>query len=801
MLQNYLMIVLRDFKKNPGFYLTNVVSLAIGIAACLLIAGYVRYNRSYDTQSPSYQDTYRIQYSRWGENDDRVEFASASPTIGPAIKTEFPEALAFARAYKAEGVFFYGDNYFKEEKVFRAETALFDILNIKILKGNAKNCLDEPSSIALSETAVKKYFGSEDPIGKLISLNKQQSFEVKAVFKDLDPNMHIKADIFLPMSEWMQRDPQLFSEGWFYSGFYTYVKFQPGTDTAKINKGITAMIKRNFGEILTNYKMGMSFELQPLKDIHLTSHYMHEIEPNGSKNSIDLLEIVGWFLLVIAWVNFFNLSTIASLRKQREIAIRKTNGASRLQLLSQLLVWSFLINLAAVLVSLVIFEIVYPWFSRLSGMPSNSDMWTSSWFYSLLALAFIVGTFSAGIYSTTGVYSRNLVDILRGGKSIQRGGVLMKKTLVTAQFAIGIALIAATIGVYLQFNFISKRDLGFKLDNILIVNAPAVGDSTLPSRYDIFAKEVSALPGIEGCAFSSVIPGQSNMFNRGGIHRFGDDPNNSKNYRVTETGTDFFKTYNIKFLSGEGFTGNKQLDFQRVVVNAYATMELGFKKPEEAVGQKIMMENRPYIISGVVIDFFQRSPKEAIEPQIFRAPLRFQGNFSINAGNQEPEKVISALEEKFKSIFPQNPYNAFFLKNTYNLQFEQEKRYSQVFTIFSLLVIFVTILGLVGLAAYTAEQRKKEIGIRKTLGASESWLFFILFKDYIWLCVIAAAIALPIFHYQYGEWIAGFALQLKPELWWYIIPVISVLLIAIVTVWLQSKRIIRLNPVENLKYE
>jgi putative ABC transport system permease protein len=317
----------------------------------------------------------------------------------------------------------------------------------------------------------------------------------------------------------------------------------------------------------------------------------------------------------------------------------------------------------------------------------------------------------------------------------------------------------------------------------------------------VFTKEVSSLPGIEGCAFSSVIPGQSNMFNRGGIYRYGEDSKNGKNYRVTETGPGFFNTYKIKFISGEGFTDNKAIDLQRVVVNAYAAQELGFKKPEDAVGQKIMMEGRPYLVSGVIIDFFQRSPKEAIEPQIFRAPLKFQGNFSINTGNQSPEKIITTIEGRFKSIFPQNPFNAFFLKDSYNLQFEQERRYSQVFTIFSLLVIFITILGLVGLAAYTAEQRKKEIGIRKTLGASESWLFFILFKDYILLSIIAASIALPIFHYQYGEWIAGFALQLKPEWWWYIVPVLLVLVIAIITVWLQSKRIIRLNPVENLKYE
>lgn len=801
MLLNYLQLVIRDFKKQPGFYFTNVFSLAIGIAACLMIVGYVRYHRSFDQQSPDYENTYRIQYSRWGENDDRVEFASASPTIGPAIKSQFPEALSYARAYKTEGVFFYNDKYFKEEKVFRSESPIFDLLGIRVINGNKSDCLDDPSSVAISASTARKYFGNENPVGKVISYNKKENLVVKAVFEDLPDNMHMKADIFTSLQAWIQKEPQMFTDGWFYSGFFTYVKFRPGTDPQKINKGIADYLDREFGKDLKEYEMGMSYKLQPLADIHLTSHYMHELEPNGNKTSIDMLSIVGWFVLIIAWVNFFNLTTIAAIRKQKEIAIRKTNGARRSQLLSQLLVWSASVNLLAVIFALVMFDMINPAFCRFTGIPYNASVWFDGWFYGIIAIAFVAGTLSAGIYSSTGVYSAAIVKVLKGEKAKSRSGLLMKKGLVTMQFAIGIALIAATVGVYLQYRYVTNKKPGFTIDNIITVNAPLVGDSTLPTRYKTFTDKVRNIPGIQGCAFSSVIPGQSNMFNRGGIYQQGTDEKDSKNYRVTETGSGFFDTYKIRFIAGEGFAGNPAIDRNKVVINAYASATLGFKKPQDAVGRTIMMEGRPFEVSGVVIDFHQRSAKEAIEPQIFRYPQRLQGKFSINAGLIDQSDLIGQVKRIYDEVFPNNPYTAGLLKDYYGLQFEQEKQYTVVYILFSLLVIFITILGLVGLSAYTAEQRKKELGIRKTLGASEGWLFFLVFRDYIILCLLAAIIALPLFHYEYLDWLANFAMHIDPQWWLYLLPIVIVLGISMITVWIQSSKIINTNPVDNLKYE
>ena len=801
MILHYVKVAIRVMKKRPGLYFINVLGLAVGIAACLFITQYVQFNKSFDKQSPYYPDTYRVLYSRWMQMGDEVAFASCSPPVGPVLKQQFPEVLDFARMYRVEGVFFHEDIFFEEEKVFFSESPIFELLGIPLSSGSCSQCLDEPGQVAVSRSTARRYFGEADPIGKLIFFNKKDRYEVTAVFEDMPANMHFQANMFLSLSSWDRQHPGVLENGWVNSGFYTYIRLLAGTDPEKINQGIDEYVEEHMGEALAQSQMGFVYRLQPLTDIHLGSRLMHELRVNGDKATLNLLAIVSWFILLIAWVNFFNLTTIASIKRLREIGIRKVSGAQRKQLLEQFFTESVLVNIMAMLIALLLVEVFRHPFYEFAGLPKGLGFYSQPWFPLVVGIAFLVGTVSAGVYSGLGITGNNLVNILKGTQGPVKGKSGMRRILVAFQFMIAIALIAATTGVYLQYQHMLKRDLGFELQGRLVLKAPVVGEPGLPLRFNAFRNELKQIDGVQNASFSSVIPGKSNMFNRGGFYRMGDQPGNSKNIRVTEADIDFFETLGIPFIEGEGFTGIPDLDRDRVVINLNAALLLGFEDARDATGQIVFLGQRELFISGVVVDFFQLSPKEIIEPQMFWQPVRNLGYFTISYDNKPLAHMLQQIEPLYGRFFPGNPFDYFFLDDYYFAQFEHDRRFGMVFALFSLLVIMVTIVGLIGLSAFTAEQRRKEIGIRKVLGASQHTIFMLLFRDYLVLWLVAALIAVPAVVSFLGRWLDGFAVRMQIEPGMFLIPLLLVLCISLFTVWGVSRKIISLNPVENIGYE
>lgn len=796
-----ILTLIRFAFKRKGFAAINILGLSVGITACLLITIYVKHHRSYDKQSAYPERTYRVTYQRWTESGDRVEFASASPTIGPVMKRTIPEVETFARAYKVGGVFTYQDRVFEEEMAFQGESALFDILGFRMIQGNPQNCLDLPNQIVLSKTLAHKYFGDKNPLGKTLILNGNEHFEITGIYEDCPPNVHFKPSLITSLATWEQRDPQMFERGYYYSGFYTYVRLSPTANPYDVDKQIEEYIEAELGETLREYKTGISFKLQPLTDIHLASHFMHEIEPNNSKSSIAMLEIIAWFILAIAWVNFFNLSTIIAIKRTKEIGIRKAIGATRRNLLAQLIGESAVINLIAILLSLALLELVFPTFANLAGIPQNLTYFAKPWFLLFILVAFIIGTFSAGIYSIANLKGNSLAETLRGITPKYSGGKGFKRALVTVQFAIAIALIAGAISVYSQFRFLQKTELGFDMQNMFVVKVPKVGDNTLRSKFWVFCDMAKKLPFVESVTYSSVIPGKPNMFNRGGIHRYGDDSNNGKNLRLTEIDSNFPATFKISMLAGKGFTGIPAEDGNNVMLNEKGALWLGFESPDDAVGKQIVLEGRPKTVVGILYDFKQLSPKVDTEPQIFRFPERYNGYFTLRLNASPSKKLIEQIESMYESVFPGNPFDFLFLDDHYNQQFNDDKRFGMVFTLFSILSILITILGLLSLSAYSAEQRKREIGIRKVLGAQVASIVRLLFKEYITLWIIACIIAIPTVWYFLSEWLNNFALRIEPAWWMAVVPASLVLIVALVTTGSQSLKAATMNPVESIKEE
>ncbi|MDA3942505.1 MAG: ABC transporter permease [Bacteroidetes bacterium] len=788
----------RELLRKPFFYLIQCCSLALGILSSLLMLAYVSYHHSFDKQIPDYENVYRVQYNRWGENGEKVSFASASPTIGPAIKNLIPSLSAFARLYKTEGVFSYGEHFFEEKAVFQSESSVFNVLGIKVLAGDEKRCLDETGSMAISESLARKYFGSANPLGKSISYNQDNQYVITAVFEDLEPNRHLQAEVFLSLSDWMTQSPEVFSDGWFYSGFYTYLRFTNPVEETQVNEKITNYIDQEFGPVLKEYGMGMSFLLQPVSSIHLNSHYMHELQPNPNRSTMEVLAVAAFLILFIGWFNYFNLTSIAMLKRKKEILVRKLAGASNNKLFRHYLIWSLTINLAALILVLLLLEWINNWFVTLAGMPQQLILiyHPAVWLYLMVCL--LGGTFFAGIYVVFRKHKSGFAQLLKGDFSQSPIGIRLKRALVFLQFTIGIGVIAATLTIYLQFMMLINHSPGFATQNVISFKAPGGINATNAYKIKSFEDELEKLAFVQHTAFSSVIPTEQNRFNRGGIRLQGEPAKNGHNFRVTEISKAFFDVYEIPFLQGEGFIGRAAVDSQRVVINEMAASRLGFDDPAKAVGQQLLLREEPLLISGIIPDIYQRSPKDSKEPQLYRYPRRYQGSFSVKLSNLHPEQ-IAEIQAIFEEYFPQNPFDYHYMNTRYQTIFAPEKRVSLFFGSLSLICILITVFGLIGLSAYTAEIRKKELGIRKALGAETHQLLLMLSKEYVLLGIAAAAVALPLYNYLISRWIIQFDQQIERSWTTFALPVAIVLFVAITTVSLQSLKAIMLSVSKSLR--
>jgi len=802
MLKNYFITAFRNIFKNKVFSIVNIIGLSIGIAACLIISLYVNYELSYDTHVKDIDQLYRVIYSRETEGGEKVEFASASPNAGPAIKENFPEILQFGRAYKLEGIISLDDISFKEENMLWAEPGFLDLFSYNFIYKDGDSLLNEPNTAIISEKIAHKFFGEENVLGKTFKLDGNEIFKVVGVFKPQPENMHYDADILLPYVNWERTLGERVKYGWVYSGFYTYVKVKEGTSVAELNKKIQEFLDKELADYWTYYKMKISYQLQAVKDIHLTSHFMHEFKANGNKNSVVFLNIIAWFIILIAWINFVNLLTISSIKRSSEISLRKVLGGTSPQLIKQFLLESVIINAIALLISWFIIELAFPLFSQLTGIPAHYFIWGKMWFWKSTIIIFFVGTILAGSYPVWGVLSKKIIATLRHGFTGSKKAILLRKALVVFQFFMAVLLISGTISVYNQLQYLKSKESGINKANILIIPTPRVGGGDLLSQRKSFKEEIKKYPFVKNIAFSSIIPGKHNMFNRGGIYRLGDDPTTGKNYRLTEIDYHFMDVYSNMFIAGRNFSEDSPSDNAGVIINLNALHLLGFDKPENTVGEKIVLEGREATIVGVIENFHQESPRVGFEPQIFRLANRFNGYFSIKlASTEDLKNVQSTIENQYKNFFPGNPFEYFYLEDYYAQQYKSEVRFGKVFGTFALLALFITLLGIVSLAAFSANQRKKEIGIRKVMGASVKQILILLSRNYTLLLMISFILAVPVTYYALNKWLNNFANRMEISIWIYIIPIIIVSVFSLITVAFQSAKAAGENPVNSLRYE
>jgi putative ABC transport system permease protein len=692
----------------------------------------------------------------------------------------------------------------KINKVCYATNSFFRVFTYPLIAGDKQKALNEPFTAAISETTARILYGTKDVVGKTLNLNRRRNYTITAVFKDAPVNTQLRPDILLSYESFIKinapdNNPET---AWFWDGCLTYVLLRKGADPNTVEKKFLPIVKKFTAAELKNFNAAVTYYLEPLADIHLYSHFMGEPSPNGDGKTTYLLLGIAFFIAVIAWVNYINLATARAVNRAKEVGIRKTVGSQRRQLIVQFLAESALLNGLALVLALIILLIAIPGFNTLSGQHLTFSLFSDANFWFGLTGLFLIGVFFSGLYPAFVLSGFKPIEVLKGKLTATAKGSLLRKGLVVFQFTASLFLLIGTLAVYQQIQYMRKQSLGMNIDQTLVVRPPTVlSDSTYVQNMSAFKETLNQQAGIKGVSISTSISGQPVDWNAGGIKLVGTDESTQKQYRVIGMDHDYLKQYGIKLIAGRYFSKDYGSDDSAVIFNRKGFEQLGLNKPEDAVGKRIDFWGRQYTIVGVAENFHQQSLREAFEPLIFRLIPGVRGYVSIKIPASNARATIGMVKSNWDKFFPGNTFEYFFLDEHFDQQYQADQKFGQVFGLFTSLAIFVACLGLFGLASFTTIQRTKEIGIRKVLGASVPRILKLLYQEFAILLIIAFVIAVPVAWYVISNWLQGYAFRIDIHWSYFLIPFVTILIIALLTVSFQSIKAAVANPVKSLRTE
>jgi putative ABC transport system permease protein len=805
MFKNYLLSTIRHITKRKGFSILNVLGLSIGLSASLLILQYVKDELSFDNFHPNGENIYRVKYDYYKDGQRVFECATAFNNIAATLKTDYPEVENVCRLYLryGGGIVQHEDVSMKENNVFIADQSFLEMFSFPFVAGDRTTALKEPNTAVIEEVTAKRHFGDQDPIGKRIRFGNSEEYEITGVIKSPE-NSHLKFTFLFSYKTYPRLNPNMtvrnWEEGWGWYDFYTYVQLKPGTDPAALDAKFPDVVKKlgRPGDV-ERFK----FSLQHMPDIHLYSNLLQEARVNGNVESVYFLMVIALFILVIAWVNYVNLSTARAVERAKEVGVRKSIGAARIQLAFQFVAEAFVINFIGVFIALALLNVSIPFFNTISGKELTSSILVEPVFWYAVVGLYIVGSCFSGLYPAIVLSSYKPAMVLKGPMKGSRQGLFLRKGLVVFQFVSSVALIAGTLIVYQQLRFMQNRELGIDINKMLVINAPGLiqNREMYPSQYNSFKNEMLRHPSVKKMTGSSEIPGNLIYWTHGS-KRVGQDQEvgSSVLYRVGMD-YDFFKTYGNEVLAGRVFAPEYTADSSNVVINRKAVDVLGFKTAQDAIGGLIAIGTDTVTVVGVIENYHQEGLKNDFRPTAYHLAPNDQAYYSLKIETKDLDQTLAYAKEKYSQLFPGNPFEYFFLDTFFNRQYKTDQQFGQVFGFFAMLAIFVASLGLFGLASFTAAQRTKEIGIRKVLGSTVPNIFLLLSKDFLKLVVLANIIAIPLVWMLMNSWLDSFAFRIQIGIWIFVVSAALTTFIALITVSYQSITAAIANPVKSLRYE
>lgn len=818
MFKNYFKMAWRNLLKNKGFSFINIFGLAIGVACCMLIMLYVANELSYDRWNPNVDRIVRpVADIKFGGK--HYQMATTASVVAPDSGEELPEVASWCR-FRQYGSFLVkpegeGQQNIREEHVLTADSTFFEVFPLAIIQGDAQKCLTEPNTMAISRSRAEKYFNSaQAAIGETLILDNEDRWRVTAVYEDMSVNTHFRADLLMSMNgnREVASDPPYWVSN---NNFHTYLLLREGTDLEAFKEKFNAHSRDKIA-LAAQQLLGVSVEefeasgqfariyLQDLKDIHLYSDLNVELSPNGSIKYVWIFGLIAAFVLLIACINFMNLSTARSADRAKEIGVRKVMGSRRSTLVGQFLSESTLLAALAVVLALGIALIALPEYRILADRDLSMPWGAPLFWLSLVATIGIVGLL-AGSYPAFFLSAFDTIKVLKGQISSRSKGLTFRSVLVVFQFVTSATLILATLFVFKQLNYIQSKKLGFSKDQVIIVNdAYALG-----SQAGTFKDEMLKHPAIQEATMSSYLPVPSHRSDQTFTKARSFSTDNTVNMQHWRIDENYLSTLGMELAAGRNFDPAQKLDSSAVILNETAAALFGFDDP---IGKKIYtLEDSPegkpqpedfseLTVIGVVENFHWASMRENIGALCLRlAPS--QSYISFKYQGSETESVISALQNQWQQMAPDQPFSHRFLDTAFADMYTAEQRIGRIAGVFALLSILVSCLGLFGLASYATEQRTKEIGIRKVLGASVSGIVGLLSKDFLKLVGVALIIAIPLVIYGINKWLEDFAYRISLDWGVFILAGIIVLLIAFLTVSVQGVKAALANPIKSLRSE
>jgi putative ABC transport system permease protein len=800
MLKNYFKIAFRNLIRYKGYSFINIFGLAVGIMCCLLILVYVQDELSYDRYHKNADNIYRIINSGVIRGSE-IEIPRVAGPWGPAMEEEFPEVLRSVRIKppNSRWVVEYEDRRFLEKGLYFADPAFFEVFDVEMVTGDFKTALDAPYSAVITEKMAEKYFGGEDPIGKIIIGDRWLNLNVTGVMKKHPPSTHMNYDFLVNFETLIQaRDPSInsayygdFARDWQDFQTYTYLLLDENADPENVEDKMSALLEDRMG--IAGYDLDPY--LQRLTDIHLRSHLEGEMGPNSDESYIYIFSAVAVFVLLIACINFMNLSTARSESRAKEVGIRKVVGADRFQLIKQFQSESILFAFLAAIIAGIMVLLLLTSFNAISGKNiSSSSLINIQTIFSLIGLAFVVGVVS-GSYPAFLLASFKPAEVLRS--KIRRGlsSGLLRQILVVGQFSISIFLIIGISVIYSQMEYIRNRHLGYDKEHILAIplSAPA-----LRAQYGPFRNALLSNSDVLGAAGGFALPG--GLFLTGTLRPSGRPLDENLTVQIYFVDYDFVEVFGMELIEGRNFSREFTTDMNTaLLLNEEAVKQFGF---ESGLNNNLEGWGRDHrSVIGVLKNFHFKSLHQRVEP--FALTLA-GGNFNwmfIKTNGDAMSRVMQFAEQEWKRINPGNPFDYTFVDETNAMMYQSEMKLSRLFSIFTGIAICIACLGLFGLASFTAEQRTKEIGIRKVLGSSISSIVFILSKEYVKWVVISNFIAWPLAYYFMKKWLEGFAYHTNLNILVFIASGLLALIIALVTVGFQTFKAASADPLNSLRYE